>query len=121
MGGFFLDASDDTTAVRVVLCILGAVAALLLGLSLYHAYTSWATRRREAAARGSAVKKIKMAIFRDLDSEHAPDGDAECAVCLEDYDDEIARLGCGHLFHYRCVRRWIAEGRPACPLCSAPV
>eukprot|EP00930_Biecheleria_cincta_P029527 TRINITY_DN20531_c0_g1_i3.p1 TRINITY_DN20531_c0_g1~~TRINITY_DN20531_c0_g1_i3.p1 ORF type:complete len:305 (-),score=49.76 TRINITY_DN20531_c0_g1_i3:91-948(-) len=34
-----------------------------------------------------------------------------CAVCLEDFKGKgtLARLPCGHVFHPRCINRWVLE------------
>ncbi|KAG6400232.1 hypothetical protein SASPL_137057 [Salvia splendens] len=44
----------------------------------------------------------------------APDAD-ECSVCLS----ELA--SCGHVFHRRCVERWLKGYALTCPLCRAMV
>nr|GME16516.1 E3 ubiquitin-protein ligase RHA1B-like [Ipomoea batatas] len=49
-------------------------------------------------------------------------GEESCAVCLCEYEsgDEIRRLrNCSHIFHRRCLDRWIDNGRNTCPLCRA--
>ncbi|KAL5205097.1 hypothetical protein ABZP36_009968 [Zizania latifolia] len=43
---------------------------------------------------------------------------AECAVCLEDFeaDDKLKMMPCSHSFHDRCISDWLRVSR-TCPLC----
>lgn len=45
----------------------------------------------------------------------------ECTVCLVPFeaDDVVASLPCRHNFHRRCITKWLAECKRACPLCGA--
>eukprot|EP00747_Dinoflagellata_sp_TGD_P096726 gnl/TRDRNA2_/TRDRNA2_166925_c0_seq1.p1 gnl/TRDRNA2_/TRDRNA2_166925_c0~~gnl/TRDRNA2_/TRDRNA2_166925_c0_seq1.p1 ORF type:complete len:568 (+),score=59.49 gnl/TRDRNA2_/TRDRNA2_166925_c0_seq1:117-1706(+) len=42
----------------------------------------------------------------------------ECSICLCDFEAGclVSVLPCGHLFHDRCISRWVAS-RSHCPLC----
>ncbi|URE26531.1 hypothetical protein MUK42_06487 [Musa troglodytarum] len=44
---------------------------------------------------------------------------AECVFCLSDIEEgeEIRELRCKHLFHRRCLDRWLVHRRATCPLC----
>jgi hypothetical protein len=44
-----------------------------------------------------------------------------CAVCLEDLsaDANTHTLGCGHVFHSRCIIGWFQRGQLSCPTCRA--
>ncbi|WOL16365.1 hypothetical protein Cni_G25152 [Canna indica] len=53
-------------------------------------------------------------------SDEASAAAADCVVCLSGIEEgeEIRELRCRHLFHRRCLDRWLALRRPAtCPLC----
>ena len=46
-----------------------------------------------------------------------------CPICQEDIhfcDEEISVLNCGHLFHQRCLQRWL-DTDLICPECRAEV
>ncbi|QHN91630.1 hypothetical protein HN51_049992 [Arachis hypogaea] len=57
------------------------------------------------------------------------DDDAECAICLEkfghgneDSSVEVVRINCSHVFHDRCMLRWLRccadhQSPYSCPLC----
>lgn len=40
----------------------------------------------------------------------------DCCICLCEIDDKYAKLPCGHIMHYECVRKWFAE-KLVCPTC----
>jgi len=49
-----------------------------------------------------------------------------CSICMSDYSEDhfCATLPCGHTFHEKCMRQWLAAGRTdtgECPLCKAPL
>ncbi|CAL9197611.1 unnamed protein product, partial [Musa hybrid cultivar] len=46
-----------------------------------------------------------------------------CAVCLYELEgaDEVRLMSnCRHVFHRRCVDRWLDHGQCTCPMCRAP-
>jgi len=50
----------------------------------------------------------------------------DCAVCRESYlpGEELRRLPCLHVFHARCIDRWLTGDMPGarlCPICHAEV
>ncbi|KAM1237180.1 hypothetical protein ACFX13_038918 [Malus domestica] len=61
---------------------------------------------------------LPLAKFSDL-----VDPPESCAVCLCEFEseDEIRRLtNCCHVFHKRCVDRWVGYEQKTCPLCRTP-
>lgn len=43
----------------------------------------------------------------------------DCCICFYEHnvgDVQVARLPCGHLFHQRCIRDWLAK-KCTCPIC----
>eukprot|EP00439_Symbiodinium_sp_Y106_P015283 s7872_g2.t1 len=46
-----------------------------------------------------------------------------CTVCLAalERDEDIAKLPCTHVFHRRCVAKWLTEQKRACPLCNEEI
>ncbi|CAN1157493.1 E3 ubiquitin-protein ligase At4g11680 [Linum perenne] len=48
-----------------------------------------------------------------------PEEDAECCICLSDYDDgtEVRELPCRHHFHCPCIDKWLYINA-TCPLCK---
>ncbi|KAG8382205.1 hypothetical protein BUALT_Bualt05G0052500 [Buddleja alternifolia] len=57
--------------------------------------------------------------FSDLEEEVAEPPE-NCAVCLYEFsgEDEIRRLtNCRHIFHRRCLDRWMDHDQKTCPLC----
>ncbi|XP_068638390.1 probable E3 ubiquitin-protein ligase XERICO [Aristolochia californica] len=44
---------------------------------------------------------------------------AECAVCLCDVEegDEVRELQCRHVYHRKCLDKWLEHSGVTCPLC----
>ncbi|TXG60156.1 hypothetical protein EZV62_014729 [Acer yangbiense] len=65
------------------------------------------------------LSKTKTVIQR-LKEEKA-EGSTDCSICLESVGvgEIVARMPCSHLFHTRCITRWLHK-KPSCPLCRAP-
>lgn len=43
----------------------------------------------------------------------------DCSICHDTFEvgQDIRKLRCNHIFHSRCVDRWLTEQRSTCPLC----
>lgn len=55
----------------------------------------------------------------DHDFDPACDG-TTCVVCMDDFStgDRVLRLSCKHAFHPACIRKWLTECKPSCPMCQ---
>lgn len=45
-----------------------------------------------------------------------------CSICLEMVEpwQRVAKVrACSHLFHRKCITKWLTDGRDSCPLCGA--
>jgi hypothetical protein len=45
-----------------------------------------------------------------------------CVICIEEYERGercFVMPGCAHMFHRECVRKWLRQGNPTCPICRA--
>jgi len=64
-------------------------------------------------------EKWNVQYIRDEDNG---DGDAECKVCLVEYEpgQEIVRLPCMHYAHTQCMEAWLVRD-PRCPFCRLSV
>ncbi|KAI1610479.1 hypothetical protein EDD37DRAFT_18425 [Exophiala viscosa] len=47
----------------------------------------------------------------------------ECPVCVETFltNDDVRILPCGHIYHHRCVDRWLLRIAGTCPVCRTRV
>lgn len=62
-------------------------------------------------------------MFSEITFQPAPDNQATCVICLEDFDssDCIVATRCNHLFHKIHLEGWITKCviYPSCPVCRA--
>eukprot|EP00441_Pelagodinium_beii_P044292 CAMPEP_0197629792 /NCGR_PEP_ID=MMETSP1338-20131121/7509_1 /TAXON_ID=43686 ORGANISM="Pelagodinium beii, Strain RCC1491" /NCGR_SAMPLE_ID=MMETSP1338 /ASSEMBLY_ACC=CAM_ASM_000754 /LENGTH=169 /DNA_ID=CAMNT_0043200891 /DNA_START=139 /DNA_END=648 /DNA_ORIENTATION=- len=49
--------------------------------------------------------------------------DCECGVCLSRIgpEAEAIKLPCKHIFHHRCIEKWLTQCKNSCPMCSAAI
>lgn len=54
--------------------------------------------------------------------QHLPVSKHECAICLEavGYHKKF-KLECNHVFHKRCLARWVRKDGESCPLCRSTI
>lgn len=43
----------------------------------------------------------------------------ECVICMENFkiNQFLRKLDCDHIFHKRCVDKWLIQGNQCCPIC----
>ena len=41
----------------------------------------------------------------------------QCALCLDDMQEGLCTVPCGHVFHYECMRDTFRKGFKKCPTC----
>ena len=55
----------------------------------------------------------------------------DCSICintikLDKYDKNIVILNCGHVYHKKCLNKWVKKqiqsiNKPNCPMCRADI
>ncbi|XP_076925486.1 E3 ubiquitin-protein ligase ATL6-like [Bidens hawaiensis] len=81
-------------------------------------------RRVTAASRGldsSIIETFPTFVYSSVKEHKIGKGALECAVCLNEYEDEeTLRLipKCDHVFHPECIDAWF-ENHVTCPVCRA--
>jgi len=60
----------------------------------------------------------------DSDAAAAGEGSPPscCVICIEEYERGercFVMPGCAHMFHRQCMRKWLRQGNPTCPICRA--
>jgi len=75
---------------------------------LHRSKSSGSTPTHTAGAKAGAARK---------ENEHC------CPVCQENFcgADEVYELGCTHVFHSTCLRKWLDEANGTCPVCRAAI
>lgn len=81
-------------------------------------------RRTAAATRGlenTVIETFPTFTYAEVKEHHIGKGALECAVCLNEFeDDEMLRLipKCDHVFHPECIDAWL-KSHVTCPVCRA--
>ncbi|XP_050377664.1 RING-H2 finger protein ATL34-like [Argentina anserina] len=115
----------------VVMIVLVVVFFILGFLSVYTrqcAQTRLGGRadlaRERMMARGldpAVIESFPAFLFSDVKGLHLGKDSLQCAVCLNDFqDDETLRLipVCDHVFHPDCIDTWLIS-HSTCPVCRA--
>lgn len=85
---------------------------------------AFSMRRAVAAPRGldsSVIETFPTFVYSTVKGLKIGKGALECAVCLNEYEDEeTLRLipKCDHVFHPECIDAWF-ENHVTCPVCRA--
>lgn len=60
-------------------------------------------------------------VVRRVHKRDAAAGDVQCSICLQSSQEALlAECFCGHVFHERCLRDWMARSGQGCPRRCAP-
>lgn len=64
------------------------------------------------------VDKIPLIDFSELEKN-----DIICSICLDEFEKEhkIRKTICGHLFHMKCLDKWLSENSYKCPMCRSEI
>lgn len=123
-------------AMAIIIVVLIAALFLIAFFSIYIRNRSAANgnsirqtlsmRRRRAAAATRGLDDLVIETFptftyAEVKDHHIGKGALECAVCLNEFeDDETLRLipKCDHVFHPECIDAWL-KSHVTCPVCRA--
>ena len=81
-----------------------------------------ASTSHPAADIENIYRKFDVFLFKDafryLREDFISDS---CLICMEEFkeDDEVKRFFCGnHIFHKKCLKKWVKEYKVVCPACK---
>lgn len=62
-------------------------------------------------------------IMKDEDFENIEvidnlENEEKCSICLDNMENEILKLSCGHFLHKECGREWLCKCSNKCPICK---
>ncbi|CAN6466269.1 unnamed protein product [Victoria cruziana] len=89
---------------------------------------SWHEQEQTAGGRPSShvIKKtlevIELGNFLRMEEECKQEQGTLCCVCLCSMErrDKVRKLhNCRHVFHQKCLDRWVDQGQHTCPLCRS--
>ncbi|XP_050217915.1 uncharacterized protein LOC126668782 [Mercurialis annua] len=75
------------------------------------------TEERRSRRTIEILKLFKKVVYS---KNKVDDGDDECPICLEKFEDEnkCVVLPCSHMFHELCLQNWLNKNI-SCPICRA--
>lgn len=75
-------------------------------------------RNANRPAAAAIVDSLEKQIIPCRSSEDDNVPKYECCICMCDMDEgeEATRMPCGHLFHFDCIKQWLATNN-TCPVC----
>ena len=85
-----------------------------------HVTTREAPRRLTAEQVSELLPEVLYGTL-ELHDEHMPGCCEElCSICLDEYqvEDKCRCLPCAHVFHSKCISKWLMERSSTCPLCK---
>jgi hypothetical protein len=126
--------SEQTPSIYVICYILAIMNTILIGFPVVFCLCSAPAtifvyiccpnvlgikKIRKASPR--LIKKVTKSKKFD-ESLGIPKEDANCAICLSDYekDEEIRFLRCNHHFHSECIMEWLVKNM-SCPFCKQEI
>ncbi|KAL9272552.1 E3 ubiquitin-protein ligase ATL31-like protein [Drosera capensis] len=86
--------------------------------------TTSARSRRSAQRKGldpETISGFPTFVYEDVKALKIGKGALECAVCLNEFEDEETLSlipHCDHVFHPECISAWL-DGHVTCPVCRA--
>nr|XP_043606151.1 E3 ubiquitin-protein ligase ATL6-like [Erigeron canadensis] len=126
--------ADFNPSIITIIVILVAALFLMAFFSIYIRRRSneaggsiraaLSMRRRATASRGldsTVIETFPTFVYSSIKGLKIGKGALECAVCLNEYEDEeTLRLipKCDHVFHPECIDAWF-ENHVTCPVCRA--
>ncbi|KAL0316584.1 UNVERIFIED_CONTAM: RING-H2 finger protein ATL56 [Sesamum radiatum] len=132
---FFLKCVIMVVVISLFLFFLGFAAIVLLHFlfmsntfhrrctRLFHPTTA-ADDDATVSTRGAEGSLHSQALLPDVKySAAAFPGKSDCAICLDSFQEGDGCRNipvCNHLFHAKCVDRWIRK-KPTCPVCRTRV
>ena len=87
---------------------------------------------RNESQEDSAIKHPKLTVteFNGLPSKRFSQAfknegfkQTGCTICGDEFrsNEKLPVLGCGHHFHWKCLKKWVTKHRAACPVCMGKV
>jgi hypothetical protein len=77
---------------------------------------------KETLRKAAATKLAAAGSFDCVDDEEGE----QCSICLMPVQhgvdgEDVAVMGCGHLFHAECYKGWAEKDKRTCPNCRCPL
>jgi hypothetical protein len=62
-------------------------------------------------------------VITKADLNNTVNAQKECVICLNNFEENenVITLPCLHIFHSKCIKDWLRNGSPECPICKTTV
>ena len=107
------------------------VGYIQIGYALSYAYVlplaikKWCTLKSRERSFRHQIKLISQTLARRDYDPQLHNYETMCAICLEDFNkkSQVTTLECHtkHIFHSKCLDRWIRQEHNTCPVCREQI
>ena len=122
--------SETDVALAFILVVSFAAAVIVLFIECLQSFACSSPAHADRAAidvspvrRRESVQKLVASAFPFQTLDEPQLSCRECMICLDPIHKSasVIRLDCEHVFHAKCIARWLLEEQyePACPTCKA--
>ena len=65
------------------------------------------------------VIKTKLSSYKKVKCDNTELLNSQCPICIDTYKptEYYRKLNCEHIFHKKCIDRWIKRDKNECPMC----
>ena len=89
----------------------------------FHRHTHHHNSHHQRRSKSKGINNLNLLEESKINDETIfKNENKQCPICLDNYKigDKISYLPCFHLYHYKCIKKWLKCSKK-CPLCKKEV
>jgi len=118
---------DDTYYTLHTNLLARLLCAVMLVFGAFCSIKKWARANTSVSAIGTQNQgrqvPVRTDVWKYLNQVSTPEtrvGEI-CSICLEPFESEVSQAPCGHVFHQKCIQKWLLYTKKECPNCRFKV